>query len=67
MKRILVLFISLFTLIPTFAQSQDEIDALVAGKSLTFGTKKVEEVEEAPVAEEKAAEEAVAEETTDAE
>ena len=34
------------------AQSQDEIDALVAGKSLTFGTKKVEEVEEAPVAEE---------------
>ncbi|MBR6597936.1 MAG: 50S ribosomal protein L9 [Alphaproteobacteria bacterium] len=48
------------------AQSQDEIDALVAGKSLTFGTKKVEEeVEEvaaaevaetsAPVAEESAA------------
>ena len=29
------------------AQSQDEIEALVAGKSLTFGTKKVEEVEEA--------------------
>lgn len=28
------------------AQTQDEIDALVAGKSLTFGTKKVEEVEE---------------------
>ena len=25
------------------AQSQDEIDALVAGKKLTFGTKKVEE------------------------
>ena len=49
------------------AQSQDEIEALVAGKSLTFGTKKVEEVEEAPVAEEKVAEEAVAEETTDAE
>ncbi|MBQ8255477.1 MAG: 50S ribosomal protein L9 [Alphaproteobacteria bacterium] len=34
------------------AQTQDEIDALVAGKSLTFGSKKVEEVaEEAPVAE----------------
>ena len=34
------------------AQTQDEIDALVAGKTLTFGTKKVEEVEEeAPVAE----------------
>ena len=25
------------------AQTQDEIDALVAGKTLTFGTKKVEE------------------------
>ena len=51
------------------AQTQDEIDALVSGKVLTFGTKKVEEVaeekaeevvaeektEEAPVAEEKAA------------
>ncbi|MDO4423355.1 MAG: 50S ribosomal protein L9 [Pseudomonadota bacterium] len=34
------------------AQSQDEIEALVAGKSLTFGSKKVEEAEEeAPVAE----------------
>ena len=33
------------------AQTQDEIDALVAGKSLTFGTKKVEEVEEEVVAE----------------
>ena len=32
------------------AQTQDEIEALVAGKSLTFGTKKVAE-EEAPVAE----------------
>lgn len=32
------------------AQTQDEIDALVAGKVLTFGTKKVEEE---PVAEEK--------------
>ena len=51
-------------------QTQDEIDALVAGTSLTFGTKKVEEVEEevvaepaveAPVADEAAAE------TTDAE
>jgi large subunit ribosomal protein L9 len=48
------------------AQTQDEIDALVAGKSLTFGTKKVEEVvEEAPVAE-VATEEVVAE-TSDAE
>ncbi|MBQ2845308.1 MAG: 50S ribosomal protein L9 [Alphaproteobacteria bacterium] len=28
------------------AQTQDEIDALVAGKSLTFGTKKVEEAVE---------------------
>ena len=28
------------------AQSQDEIEALVAGKVLTFGTKKVEEAEE---------------------
>lgn len=49
------------------AQTQDEIDALVAGKTLTFGTKKVEE--EAPVAEEKAEEkpaEAVAEEATEA-
>ena len=45
------------------AQTQDEIDALVAGKSLTFGTKKVEEVaEEAPAAEatEEVAEEAIA-------
>ncbi|MDW3024598.1 MAG: 50S ribosomal protein L9 [Alphaproteobacteria bacterium] len=49
------------------AQTQDEIDALVAGKSLTFGTKKVEEevVEEAPAAE-VATEEVVAE-TSDAE
>ena len=50
------------------AQSQDEIDALVAGKSLTFGSKKVEEVvEEAPVAEatEEKAEEVA--EATDAE
>ena len=48
------------------AQSQDEIEALVSGKSLTFGTKKVEEVEEAPVAEvtEEKAEEVVAEEAT---
>ena len=48
------------------AQSQDEINALVAGKSLTFGSKKVEEVEE-EVAE--AAEEApvVEEATADAE
>lgn len=37
------------------AQSQDEIDALVAGKKLTFGTKKVEEPVE-KVVEEKATE-----------
>ena len=49
------------------AQSQDEIDALVAGKKLTFGTKKVDEevapesVEQAET--EKPAPEAVAEET----
>ena len=50
------------------AQTQDEIDALVAGKVLTFGTKKVEEATEeakeekkAEVAEEKPAAEAVAE------
>ena len=47
------------------AQSQDEIDALVAGKKLTFGTKKVEEEateEKAEAkAEEKPAEEAKAE------
>ena len=44
------------------AQSQDEIEALVAGKVLTFGSKKVEE----ETAEEVVAEEAapVAEETT---
>ena len=40
------------------AQTQDEIDALVAGKVLTFGTKKVEEES----GEEKPAEEKVAEE-----
>ena len=40
------------------AQTQDEIDALVAGKVLTFGTKKVEEA----VAEEKPAEDKPAEE-----
>lgn len=48
------------------AQTQDEIEALVAGKVLTFGTKKVEEesAEEKPaeeVVEEKPAEEAPAE------
>lgn len=55
------------------AQTQDEIDALVAGKTLTFGSKKVEEeATEAPVAEEKAeekpaeAEAPVAEEATEA-
>ena len=49
------------------AQTQDEIDALVAGKTLTFGTKKVEEeateekVEETKSEEAPAAEEAKAE------
>lgn len=38
------------------AQTQDEIDALVAGKTLTFGSKKVEEVAEEPAKEEKTAE-----------
>lgn len=47
------------------AQTQDEIDALVAGKSLTFGSKKVEEVEEAPAAE--VAEEKTEEVAADAE
>ena len=48
------------------AQTQDEIDALVAGKTLTFGTKKVEEVEEEPaeVATEEVAEVPVAAEAT---
>ena len=48
------------------AQTQDEIDALVAGKALTFGTKKAEEtVAEETTAEatETVAEETVAEET----
>ncbi len=53
------------------AQTQDEIDALVAGKVLTFGTKKVEDVVEEetaePVAEEKAEEVAAEEVTSDAE
>ena len=54
------------------AQTQDEIDALVAGKVLTFGTKKVEEeatVEEKPAekpTEEKQAEETPAAEATEA-
>ncbi len=49
------------------AQTQDEINALVAGKVLTFGTKKVEEVaEEAPAAE-VATEETVAADAADAE
>jgi len=43
------------------AQTQDEIDALVAGKKLTFGTKKVEEEATEEKAEEKTAEEVVAE------
>ena len=52
------------------AQTQDEINALVAGKSLTFGTKKVEEeaVEEAPATEVATEEtESAVAETTDAE
>ena len=40
------------------AQTQDEIDALVAGKKLTFGTKKVEEDPAEEVKEEKTPEEA---------
>ncbi len=43
------------------AQTQDEIDALVAGKKLTFGTKKVEEEATEEPAAEKTAEETVAE------
>lgn len=43
------------------AQTQDEIDALVAGKKLTFGTKKVEEEATEEPAAEKPAEETVAE------
>lgn len=42
------------------AQSQDEIEALVAGKVLTFGTKKVEETAEEEKADEKVAEESEA-------
>ena len=42
------------------AQTQDEIDALVAGKTLTFGTKKVEEEVAEEKAEEKPAEAEVA-------
>ena len=45
------------------AQTQDEIDALVAGKVLTFGTKKVDEEE--PVAEAPAAEAEKAEEKSE--
>ena len=37
------------------AQTQDEIDALVAGKVLTFGTKKVEAEEEVEAPAEEAA------------
>lgn len=52
------------------AQTQDEIDALVAGKKLTFGSKKVEEEATEEKAEEKSAEAEVAEKSepaTDAE
>ena len=45
------------------AQTQDEIDALVAGKTLTFGTKKVEE--EAEPAKEEVKEAAVSEEKSE--
>ena len=44
------------------AQTQDEIEALVAGKVLTFGTKKVEEETEEAKKEEKPAEEKATEE-----
>ncbi len=48
------------------AQTQDEIDALVAGKALTFGTKKAEEtVEEDTVTEETTANTAVESENTE--
>ena len=47
------------------AQSQDEIEALVAGKVLTFGTKKVEENATAEVAEEVVADEPVATEAVE--
>ena len=47
------------------AQSQDEIEALVAGKVLTFGTKKVEEDATAEVAEEVVADEPVATEAVE--
>ena len=47
------------------AQTQDEIEALVAGKTLTFGTKKVEEETEEEKKEEKAEEEKPAETTED--
>lgn len=48
------------------AQTQDEIDALVAGKTLTFGTKKVEEQAEEPVAEKSEEKTEVAAEKTEA-
>ncbi|MCL1785779.1 MAG: 50S ribosomal protein L9 [Alphaproteobacteria bacterium] len=47
------------------AQTQDEIDALVAGKVLTFGTKKIEDEEVAPQPE--AADEVAPESKTQAE
>lgn len=46
------------------AQTQDEIDALVAGKTLTFGSKKVEEEVVEEKAEEKPAETEATEEAT---
>ena len=47
------------------AQSKDEIDALVAGKKLTFGTKKVEEEATEEKAEAKAEESVSAEQSRD--
>ncbi len=49
------------------AQTQEEIDALVAGKTLTFGTKKVEEEPAEEVKEEAKAEEVAEEAKADAE
>ena len=46
------------------AQTQDEIDALVAGKVLTFGTKKVEEEVVTPESKENSDEEKPVEQTS---
>ncbi|MDR0967486.1 MAG: 50S ribosomal protein L9 [Rickettsiales bacterium] len=47
------------------AQTQDEIDALVAGKVLTFGTKKIEEETEEKTEEKVEEKEAIAEEKSE--